>query len=131
MDKLSKKQSSSFKVFGKLEKEVMEIIWRYDMVTVREVFEEIKKKRKIAYTTVMTILDRLFEKGILKRKKQGKTYLYDAKSTKNDFIKKTSRKIINDLVSDFGDVALAQFANTLDNVDPKKLGQLKEKIRGK
>ncbi|MDP2684340.1 MAG: BlaI/MecI/CopY family transcriptional regulator [bacterium] len=129
MEKQAKQGGKALKIFGTLEREVMEIIWVKRSVTVREIFEQIKQKRKIAYTTVMTIMDRLFTKGILKRKKLGKTYLYNSFVTKSDFFEKTSKNIINDLIHDFGDVAIAQFVNTLDTVDPKKLKILREKLK--
>lgn len=125
------KRQSSLKVLGALEREVMELIWSQKGTTVREIWQAIKKRRTIAYTTVMTIMDRLFEKKILKRKKQGKTYLYLANSSKTDFLRKTSQKIIADLINDYGEVAIAQFANAIDQVDPKKLKLLKEKIKAK
>ncbi|MBU1075373.1 BlaI/MecI/CopY family transcriptional regulator [Patescibacteria group bacterium] len=125
------KKSSSLQILGKLEAEVMEIVWENKNITVREVFEVIKKKRKIAYTTVMTIMDRLFTKKMLKRKMEGKTHVYFAYFTKNDFVKKTSQKIIDNLVQDFGEIAITQFANTLDQVDPKKLKLLKDKVNSK
>ena len=121
----------SLRVLGELEKEVMEIIWISGAVTVRYVYESIKKSRKIAYTTVMTIMDRLFAKKILKRKKEGKTYRYSSSFNKNDFFEQTSRNIINNLVKDFGEVALAQFVNTLDQIDAHKLQALKERIKAK
>lgn len=123
------KKQSSLKVLGELEKEIMEIIWSQKTAKVRDVFEEIRKKRKIAYTTVMTIMDRLYEKKILKRRKKGKTYFYTANYGKNDFLKRTSQKIIDDLIKDFGEVAIAQFVNTLDQVDADKLKLLKQKIK--
>lgn len=121
--------NSNLRIFGDLEREVMDIIWSSHSIKVREIYEKIKLKRKIAYTTVMTIMDRLFVKGILKRVKEGKTYLYRASHNKEDFFEKTSKSIINDLIRDFGEVAIAQFANTLDAVDHKKLKALRDKIK--
>lgn len=129
MVKVTKKQSSSLRVFGELEREVMDIVWSKKTITVREVYETIKKKRRIAYTTVMTIMDRLFVKKILNRKKVGKTYNYYAGVSKVYFFKKTSKKIIDSLIQDFGEVAIAQFASTIDRVDQKKLKMLREKIK--
>jgi len=128
MVKLDKKHLG-LRILGDLEKEVMELLWSKKAATVREIFESIKKRKRIAYTTVMTIMDRLFGKGILKRHKEGKTYIYTANVGKEEFFEKTSQRIINFLLRDFGEVAIAQFANTLDQVDPKKLRDLREKIK--
>ena len=130
MIKLKKKQPA-LRVFGELEREVMNIVWNNKRVSVRYVYEALKKKRKIAYTTVMTIMDRLFSKKVLKRYKEGKTYFYQSDRTKEVFLEKASEAIISNLVSDFGDVAIAQFLNTLDQVDPQKLSQLRKKLKAK
>lgn len=126
---MAQNQLSNIKLLGELERDVMEVVWRGGTVTVRDTYEELRQQRKIAYTTVMTIMDRLFEKEIVKRKKEGKTYLYSARQSKENFFEKTSQKIINSLLKDFGEVAIAQFANTLDHVDPKKLRTLRENIK--
>ena len=60
------------KVLGELESEIMEIIWRQkDTVSVKDITEVLGKKRQIAYTTVMTIMTRLANKGVLVRHLNG------------------------------------------------------------
>jgi len=60
-----------------LELDMMKAVWRRPPVTVRDVQEAIRPGRKLAYTTVMTIMDRLFHKGFLTRKLQSRMYLYE------------------------------------------------------
>jgi predicted transcriptional regulator len=60
--------------FGRLEAEVMNIVWQYESASVRDVQTRIP--RLIAYTTVMTTLDRLFKKGLLERVREGRAYRY-------------------------------------------------------
>jgi predicted transcriptional regulator len=62
--------------FGHLEREVMEIVWRHDGVNVRDVREALT--RPVAYTTVMTTLDRLFKKGFVNRIRDGRAFRYAA-----------------------------------------------------
>ena len=62
----------------------MKIVWQLEKATVRDVYEELLKHRKIAYTTVMTTLDRLEKKGTLKRKKSGKAFVYSAAMTESE-----------------------------------------------
>jgi predicted transcriptional regulator len=69
-------ESGVRKALGFLEADIMEIIWENGELSVREVFDIIKDKRDIAYTTVMTTMDRLYKKGILSRKKIVKGYSY-------------------------------------------------------
>lgn len=62
---------------GKLEAEIMSVIWENDgPITVREVYEELRKKRKIAYTTVMTVMNNLSDKKLLNQDKTTTTYIY-------------------------------------------------------
>ena len=61
-----------------LELEVMKVLWRRDTATVADVQEELKPARPLAYTTVMTVLDRLARKGVVTRSLTGKAWLYSA-----------------------------------------------------
>lgn len=63
--------------FGQLEAAVMQRLWDWQRpVAVREVLEDFQKDRTIAYTTVMTVMDNLFQKGFLKRDMHGRAYQY-------------------------------------------------------
>lgn len=127
--------SNPSKFLGQLEKEIMEIVWASkDPITVREVFETISKKRKIAYTTVMTIMNRLVDKKLLKRIPYGKAYLYQAAYSKDKFLTKISRQIIKNFVSNFGDAAIARFVQEVDKIPAnkrRKLLKLLEEVDGK
>src|SRR5271156_6112458 len=58
------------------ELEIMKVIWRLESATVRQVYEELLKARKIAYTTVMTLMNILEKKGHLKKRQEERAYLY-------------------------------------------------------
>ena len=94
---------------GPLEKEVLEIIWAEDCPNVKCVLLEINKSRKksekLAYTTVMTIMKRLVKKKILVRKKEGRSYRYEAKESKDQFIKIVTHYTVQNLITKFGDLA--------------------------
>ncbi|MFI0908516.1 BlaI/MecI/CopY family transcriptional regulator [Streptomyces sioyaensis] len=58
-------------------------VWEWNRpVTVREVLEDLQKERSIAYTTVMTVLDNLHQKGWVRREAEGRAYRYEAVSTR-------------------------------------------------
>jgi predicted transcriptional regulator len=63
-------------VLTPLELDIMKAVWRRPPITVRDVQESIRPSRKLAYTTVMTIMDRLYHKGFLTRVLQGRMHLY-------------------------------------------------------
>jgi predicted transcriptional regulator len=68
---------------GELEDAVMTRVWQWNRpVTVREVLEDLQKERSIAYTTVMTVMDNLHQKGWVRREAEGRAYRYTAVSTR-------------------------------------------------
>ncbi|MEU6406897.1 BlaI/MecI/CopY family transcriptional regulator [Streptomyces sp. NPDC046985] len=68
---------------GDLEDAVMTRVWKWNRpVTVREVLEDLQRERSIAYTTVMTVLDNLHQKGWVRREAEGRAYRYEAVSTR-------------------------------------------------
>ncbi|MFE2378475.1 BlaI/MecI/CopY family transcriptional regulator [Streptomyces sp. NPDC059398] len=68
---------------GELEDAVMSRVWEWNRpVTVREVLEDLERDRTIAYTTVMTVLDNLHQKGWVRREVEGRAYRYTAVSTR-------------------------------------------------
>jgi len=58
------------------ELEIMKVVWRLETATVRQVYEELLKQRRIAYTSVMTIMNILERKGHLKRRQEDRAYVY-------------------------------------------------------
>ena len=60
-----------------LELDIMKAVWRHAPINVRGVQEAIRPARKLAYTTVMTIMDRLYHKGFLTRKLKSRTHYYE------------------------------------------------------
>ena len=98
---------------GPLEQEVMDCIWKEKEVTVSDIHACLKKRRKIAYTTVMTIMTRLAEKGFLARKMEGKAYVYTPKKTKEQTAKGVVKKIVNSLVDQYGQEAVTAFTDEL------------------
>lgn len=113
------------KVLGELETEIMDIVWLHKKaISVKEVAETIRKKRKIAYTTAMTIMARLVNKGVLVRRLQGVSYLYKPKVSKDQFLAKTVHGIFSSVVSTLGEEVLTHFIKEIENIDPEKRRQL-------
>lgn len=118
------------KVLGELESEIMEIIWRSSSsISVREVAETLKKKRQIAYTTVMTVMGRLIEKDLLKRQESGRAYTYKPNYSKDRFLTKITRQIIKTLQAHFGEAAIAHFAQEVEKLTPDKRKKLDKLLK--
>ena len=98
---------------GPLEQEIMGCLWKEKNVSVSDVHKCLQKKRKIAYTTIMTIMTRLAEKGFLTRKMKGKAYVYSPKKTKEQTAKGVIKKIVNSLVDQYGHGAVTAFTDEL------------------
>ncbi len=113
------------KVLGELESEVMEIIWRKnDATSVKDVAEILEKRREIAYTTVMTIMSRLVDKGVLTRHLSGSSYLYKPKVSKDQFTAKAVHGIFASAVSTLGEEVLTHFMKEIEKISPEKRKQL-------
>lgn len=120
----------NIKILGALESEIMEIIWTHGEVSVRCVLLELEKRRKIAYTTVMTVMARLHEKDILSREmdKNG-AFVYVAIKDKKSFMSNASERIIKNFLKEYGDVAVAQFVDIIETYDTKQSEEWKNKLR--
>lgn len=113
------------KLLGELEGAIMDILWVRDEVTVRDVVDELKQNRSLAYTTVLTVMGRLVEKGLLSQHKAGRAHLYRPAMSREAYAAEFAGQVIHSLVKDFGDIALAQFSQALDELDPERLAALK------
>jgi predicted transcriptional regulator len=114
-------------VLGPLEYDVIETIWGMTQpVKVREVYEELRKSKKIAYTTVMTTMNTLFEKGLLDRRiengKRGLVYAYWSKMSKVEIEKTAVKQVIDSLIKNFGETATSYLVE-LNNSNKRKNSQ--------
>lgn len=87
---------------GFLELEVMRIIWRSEEISVREVVNIIREKRPVAYTTIMTVMDNLYKKGFLTRKKVKKSYYYLPTNAEKQVVIFSLKRAIANLRNDYG-----------------------------
>lgn len=118
------------KVLGELESEIMEIIWQSkEPISVRTVTQSLQKKRQIAYTTVMTIMGRLVDKGLLKCEKIGKAYTYKPAYSKDKFLTRVTRQIIKNFIANFGEAVVAHFAEEVNRLTPTKRKELKKLLK--
>lgn len=73
----------------------MKIVWRREAATVRDVYEDLLKRRKIAYTTVMSALKTLEQKGYLRAQQQERAYVYEPTQPKSQVIKGMVREFVD------------------------------------
>jgi len=114
-----------------LESEVMEELWASGETTVRTVMEALNRRAKPrAYTTFMTVMARLHSKGLLDRRREGKTDFYSPVLSHEEFLEARAASEVDALVDQFGDLALTHFARQMSRVDPKRLREL-QRLAGK
>lgn len=108
-------------ILGPLEAEVLNSVYNMGKpIRIREVYEKMREERKIAYTTVMSTMNTLFEKGILDRKvtegKGGLLYVYWPKLTRAQIEKSAVKHIMDSLMKNFGD-AVTSYLVDVNNMD--------------
>ena len=123
---------------GDLEADVLRQLWQLDNpVPVRDLQSMISKTRPIAVTTAATILDRLYQKGLVSRqlvRTGGPHYLYRAKMTEHEFKNAVVNNVMDSLLRSFNDVTVAYLAEKMTPDDPQDrlvisryLGRLKKR----
>lgn len=112
------------KLLGDLEYAIMEVVWQRGRVTVREVATELTRHRALAYTTVMTVMSRLAEKGILRQHRVGRAYEYEAAFSPEQLAAEAAKRKIRSLLEDFGPLAMTAFIDQVGQVDPEQLQRL-------
>lgn len=118
-------------LLGELEAAIMRLMWAANTATVREIFDQLRASgRSIAYTTVMTVMGRLTAKQLLTRELTGKTHVYRVAQTEEQFLRAAAAKRVQTLIDEFGDLAIAQFLTTVNNLSPARLKELERIARG-
>jgi predicted transcriptional regulator len=114
-----------------LESEVMDEVWRQQEATVRAVMEALNAAadKPRAYTTYMTILSRLDGKGLLQRRREGKTDYYRPAHTREEYAELRAQAEVEALVDQFGDIALSHFARQMAQLDPDRRRALERLVR--
>ena len=113
---------------GELEARVMDVLWDHGAaMTPREVHDLITTSRRpLAYTTVMTILVRLWEKGLLERDPQGRAYAYRPVAGRDEWTAERMHEVLEQ-AADSG-VALTHFVQA---IDAREMAQLRRALEGR
>jgi predicted transcriptional regulator len=116
--------------FGELEAVVMDLVWEHGgPVTVRELFDELRRERAIAYTTVMSTMDNLHRKGWLARDKDGKAYRYTAVASRDEY----SARLMREAMAEAGntEAVLSHFVAAMDGEQSEVLRAVLDKLTGR
>ena len=115
-----------------LEAEIMDEVWARDACTVREVLDALNARSPTprAYTTVMTVMQRLDGKGLLRRERAGRRDVYVAALSRDEYAQARAGAQVGALVDEYGDVALAHFARHMSQLDPERREQIRRLAGG-
>lgn len=116
------------KILGDLETAIMEVCWDVGPACVRDVYETLRGKRKIAYTTVMTVMARLADKGLLRKELQSKKYVYYPVYTREEITDMVSKEILAGLFVEDREPVLAHLVDIFDKLDHAELEKLRKDI---
>ena len=119
------------RVLGELEATVMEVVWASpEPVNVRDVTERLRSSRRpLAFNTVMTVMNRLVAKGLLRRGGRKGSYTYRSAMDREAFLREVTRRVAAGLVRDFGPLAVNQFVDVLAEEAPDALAELERELR--
>ena len=117
---------------GSLEETLMTILWQGGHMSVREV-NACLRERRLAHTTIMTTLDRLFKKGLLSRTKEGLAYIYYPAMTREEYQQRLVGATVAGLMSKLRDAkpVLAAFVDAATELDKSNLAKLEALIAAK
>lgn len=112
---------------GETEMEVLHHVWDMGEATVKQVRKRILEKRQVAYTTIMTVMKNLAEKGYLKYRKEGVTYVYspaqEPDSVRSNLVKELIKKVFKGSPKE-----LIQTLVESEDLNKKDLSEIKQMI---
>jgi predicted transcriptional regulator len=111
------------------ELEIMKLVWARKSATVRDVYEEMRRRRRVAYTTVMTMMNVLERKGHLKKRAEGRSFLYQPTRPKREVVGAMVREFLDRV---FGGSAEPLLVHLLEDrrLTERDLAELVRRIRG-
>ncbi len=109
----------------------MERIWRRGEISVRELHAEFAPR--LAYTTVMTTMDRLYKKGLLKRRKVGKAYIYVPSLTEHEYQEQLTQHLLGMVLNEDKNsgAVLSHFVDAVSDADEQMLDRLDQLVKAK
>jgi predicted transcriptional regulator len=115
-----------------LEAEIMHELWEQGECTVRTVLDAINARSTPtrAYTTILTVMQRLHAKDLLRRERRGRRDVYVATLTREEYAEARAEAEVGALVAEYGDVALAHFSRHIRGLDPERREQIRRLARG-
>jgi len=118
------------KLLTDLESDIMQLVWQKGSATVRDVYEAIQSTRPLAYTTVMTVLSKLAEKGVVEYSKKGRAYIYRPKISKKEAAQNSIAKLLQKFFNGSPGALVAHLID-VNAISPDELSSLQQLLDSK
>jgi BlaI family transcriptional regulator, penicillinase repressor len=110
------------------ELEIMKVVWAHRAATVRDVYEDLRARRRVAYTTVMTMMNVLERKGHLKKQAEGRSFVYQPARPKRQVVRAMVREFLDRLFGGSAEPLLVQLVQDR-RLTERDLADLARRIR--
>jgi predicted transcriptional regulator len=114
-----------------LERPLMEILWTKGSMKGRDLYEEIRRKRDIAYTTALTVLDRLSKKGLIKKDRKSGTILFTPAASRQAYESAVTENLVQKAFEVSPDLAVSAFADMFSKMPKGNLEKLEKLLEEK
>lgn len=115
---------------SEVELEILQILWAHQPTTVRFVYEKIAKTREVSYTTILTFLQRMAKKDMVKRSKKGKTHYYTAVPKETEVQKNLFQRLLNTAFKG-STIKMVMHALGQDKASPEEIEALQQWLENK
>ena len=129
IQKFNRNESGLNRFFGPLEAKILDILWNDVEMTIKDVQQMLDKEKVTNFNTVMTVMNRLVEKGILQKRVEGRSSLFKPVQTREEFLNAQSKEMTNELIDEFGNVVVSHMLDALEDVDDDLVAKLEQKIK--
>ncbi len=116
---------------GELERALLTALWARGSATARELHDEIGGRRGTVYTTIAKVLDRLVDKGMVRRRRSGRVYTYRADARQKETHRAMARGLISQLKHGGSRPAIAALLGALEDISPELVGELEAELKAR
>jgi len=122
-------KGAPFTGIGSLEADILAVVWEQEKTTVRAVYETLRERRTIAYTTVMTVMNNLVKKHLLTQDKSGIAYVYTPAIPGRDVAQTVLVSVVHKLIGDQTGVAVSMLLGLDQDLTPEQTDELRDWVR--
>ena len=122
-------KGAPFTGIGSLEADILAVVWEQEKTTVRAVYETLRERRTIAYTTVMTVMNNLVKKHLLTQDKSAIAYVYTPAIPGRDVAQTVLVSVVHKLIGDQTGVAISMLLGLDKDLTAEQTDELRDWVR--